>query len=109
MDIGVDIEEIFRIERAIKRHCSFRERIFSDRERGYCESLSDPYPCYAARFSAKEAVRKATGVFYSFGDIEVLRDSDGKPKVFISGLPRDDIKISISHTRAYVVVVVMVE
>ena len=44
---------------------------------------SDPAPCLAARFAAKEAIAKAlgTGIGKEFGwlDLEVLREENGKP------------------------------
>ena len=35
--IGVDMLEIARMERALKRHPSFAARVFTDDERAYCD------------------------------------------------------------------------
>ncbi|MCD8315885.1 MAG: holo-ACP synthase, partial [Eggerthellaceae bacterium] len=58
--LGVDIVEIDRIRKILKRSPAFKN-IFSENERKYCDSMTDPAPHYACRFAAKEAVVKALG------------------------------------------------
>ena len=53
--------EIERVERALARYERFRERVFTDAEREYCDSRPNPPQHYAARFAGKEAVGKALG------------------------------------------------
>ena len=54
--LGVDIVEIARMRRILERTPSFREKVFSEEERAYCESTANPEVHYATRFAAKEAV-----------------------------------------------------
>ena len=58
--IGVDIENISRFrETPFESNELFYRKIFTDEEIFYCLIKSDPYPHFAARFSAKEAFVKA--------------------------------------------------
>ena len=79
--LGVDIVEIARMRRILERTPSFREKVFSEEERSYCESTANPEVHYATRFAAKEAVLKALGTGFSRGianhDVEVRRNAKG--------------------------------
>ena len=77
MRIGVDLIEIPRMQRALERN-GFRERVFTEAERAYCESRPNPAQHYAARFAGKEAVGKALGcgVRFTWREIEIA----GRPK-----------------------------
>ncbi|MDQ3889171.1 MAG: holo-ACP synthase [Actinomycetota bacterium] len=90
MRIGVDLIEIARIERALARRRGFRERVFTEAERAYCESRPNPAQHYAARFAGKEAVGKALGcgVRFTWREIE------------IAGRPRPGVRLS-GGTRAW--------
>jgi holo-[acyl-carrier protein] synthase len=81
MKIGVDLIEIGRIERALARD-GFRERVFTDAERAYCDSRTNPAQHYAARFAGKEAIGKALGcgVRFTWREIEIA----GRPKPAVS-------------------------
>lgn len=86
--LGVDIVEIARIKAALLKHDRFEKRIFTQDESKYCQSKPDPALHYAARFAAKEAVSKALGTGKTgmkWTDIEVKRDSKGKPFINLSG------------------------
>ena len=61
MRIGIDLIEIARVERSLARYEAFRERVFTEEERRYCDSRPNPAQHYAARFAGKEAVGKALG------------------------------------------------
>jgi holo-[acyl-carrier protein] synthase len=76
--IGVDLIEIARVAAALERYPGFRERVFTDAERAYCDSRPNPPQHYAARFAAKEAVGKALGcgVHFTWHEIEIA----GRPK-----------------------------
>ncbi len=91
--IGIDLVKISRIEKAGKNHPAFLERVFTRKERDYCERQKFPAQHYAARFAAKEAVMKAFGTGMSAGmkwtEIEVLHGEGGGPIVNISGRVRD--------------------
>ena len=63
--LGTDIIEIERVRKAVAKK-NFRENVFTEREREYCESRGkNSAASYAARFAAKEAFFKAlgTGIF----------------------------------------------
>ena len=98
--IGVDMLEIDRMERVLKRRPNFARRVFTDEERAYCERCARPAEHYAARFAAREAVVKALGTGFSqgvsFRDVSVGRDETGRPKVKERGIR--EIALSISHT-----------
>ena len=88
--LGVDIVEIARMRRVMERTPSFAAKVFTEGERAYCESKANPTTHYAARFAAKEAVCKAlgSGILVDgmrMTDVEVVRDSRGKPAVALHG------------------------
>ena len=108
--LGVDIVEIARMRRILERTPSFREKVFSEEERAYCESTAMPDVHYATRFAAKEAVLKALGTGFSRGianhDVEVRRNSKGRPYVVLHGRAKEvadeqgvrELPLSLSYT-----------
>ncbi len=113
---GLDIIEIERIKNSIDRfEGKFEERIFTSDEIGYCRARSNPFPHFAGRFAAKEAVMKSLGTGMAEGirwkDMEVLSLDSGKPELKLTGKSKDlaesknikHIHISISHDRNYAV------
>jgi holo-[acyl-carrier protein] synthase len=86
MKVGLDLIEIGRVERTLARYPSFRERVFTDAERAYCDSRPNPPQHYAARFAGKEAVGKALG----FGVARAFAWRD----VEISGRPKPSVRLS---------------
>jgi holo-[acyl-carrier protein] synthase len=120
--IGVDIIEIERIKEALLRLGDrFRNRIFTQAEIRYCESLSAPYPSYAARFAAKEAAMKALGTGWRGGvrwrDIEVIRERGQAPSIQLSGRALEHFHqigarrahLSLSHSRDLAIAQVLFE
>lgn len=109
---GIDIVEVERIEKALKKK-SFLNRVFTAREQVYCEEKGvQKNASYAARFSGKEAVMKAFGTGMAggkFQEIEILPDAKGCPVVSLSGqfarLAQEkgivEIHISLTHTKEY--------
>lgn len=83
---GVDVIEIARIARAIKRR-AFRERVFTVFERDYLRERHAR--SWAARFAAKEAVMKSIGRGWlqgvPFHEIEIGADRWGRPTVSLQG------------------------
>lgn len=114
--IGTDIIEISRIERAINRTKSFKEKVYTQKEIDYSEKRKNPYGSYAGKFAAKEAISKAFGMGvrgFSLKDIEILNDDLGKPEAnLFNGIKKIaqniKIKISISHSKEYAVSTVIV-
>ena len=112
IECGTDIIEISRIKDSIEEAGErFLNRVYTKTEIEYCESKKkQKYQHYAARFAAKEATFKAISSLledkYSicWKDIEVVNDSQGKPKVNILGVDEtriESISISISHCKEY--------
>jgi len=88
--IGTDIVNIKRIEKSLKKNnIAFKKKIYTKNEIIYCERKQNPYPFYAKRFAAKEALSKALGTGIragvNFKDIEVLNNKFGKPYFKIKG------------------------
>ena len=100
--VGIDIEDVGRFRAEDQgQNPAFYQKIFTEQETRYCLSKPDPYPHFAARFAAKEAVAKAIGkTMYELKDIEVCNDEAGRPGVSLrlheAGLR---ILISLSHTK----------
>ena len=107
MRIGVDLIEIARVERALARYPGFRERVFTEAERRYCEARPNPAQHYAARFAGKEAVGKALGcgVRFTWREIEIA--GRPKPGVALSGRTKawaerveaGALDLSMTHSR----------
>lgn len=109
--MGVDIAEVQRIREAIERHGEgFLKRVYTNREREYCERFKNKYERYAGRFAAKEAAMKALGTGWRRGvrwvDLEVVRQSSGRPTLAIAGeaakiaesIGVKSVALSITHT-----------
>src|SRR5579863_259673 len=90
---GIDLIEVDRVARAIKRPLTgarFRARVFTAGEIAYCESRGRPrFQSYAARFAAKEATMKALGTGWNrnvgWGEIEVVRMRGQAPTIKLTG------------------------
>ena len=103
--IGTDIVNIKRMEKSIKKNgVVFKNKIFSKNEINYCEKKKNPFPFYAKRFAAKEALSKALGTGIrkgiNFKNIEVYNDNFGKPSIQLKGSTADFLKKKIK-TRKY--------
>ena len=120
--MGVDIAEVDRIQGAIERHGEvFLRRIFTTREREYCERFKNKYERYAGRFAAKEAAMKALGTGWSRGvrwvDVEVVRQRGGRPTLVLKGEAKQiaermgvkHIAVSITHTAEQAIAQVIFE
>jgi holo-[acyl-carrier protein] synthase len=85
--LGVDICEIARMERALARHPTMRERVFTAEEIAYCDGKARPAESFAGRFAAREAVIKALGGYRGrkWQDISVMRAPSGAPAIALSG------------------------
>lgn len=104
MGLGIDIERIGRFAK-ITRESAFARKYFSEQEREYCFSKSQPKQHLAARFAVKEAYFKATNQRVDFKDISAVNDSEGRPRLLVLGKKKPGVEVSISHSGAYVVAV----
>ncbi|NNE58807.1 MAG: holo-ACP synthase [Hellea sp.] len=88
LGIGTDICDIRRIEESIEKHGErFLDKIYTPRERNYCDPKSGPATYYAKRWAAKEAVAKALAgartKSLSWQDVEVSNDPSGRPSIVL--------------------------
>jgi holo-[acyl-carrier protein] synthase len=110
---GIDIIEILRIKSAIERWGDhFLNRVFTPQEIEHARKRAVPYPYFAGRFAAKEAVYKALGIKkVTWQDMTITNDQDGKPVCSLSnalaGSP--GIHLSISHSKYYAIASAVVE
>jgi len=122
ISIGIDIVEVYRISETIQRTPRFVERVFTARERAYCDAKgAASAQSYAARFAAKEAFLKALKTGWrgkiTWQDMEILNDAQGVPNLEIKGEARtllenlgaEKIHLSMSHTTDHAVAQVILE
>jgi holo-[acyl-carrier protein] synthase len=118
---GIDIIEVERVAIKIGKDNGFTEKVFSEAEIMFCESKKNKGEHYAARFAAKEAFLKATGLgllaSYDLHLIEVLPDANGKPEIILKGdlatLAKQHhwkkIHVSLSHLSTMACATVIIE
>jgi len=104
--VGIDLLEIERLERALRRRPRLAERLFTDDERAYAAGKARPGQHLAARFCAKEAAAKALGLTaWAFRDIEVVA-TGAAPRLRLAGraaqaaaaLGGATVAVSLTHT-----------
>lgn len=101
--IGLDLVDLKRIDKILKRSDKFSKRILSERELKVFDSLSESRKIefLAGRFAAKEAFAKAKGTGIregcTFHQIEILNDELGKPIIYYQGAAVNGF-VSITHT-----------
>jgi holo-[acyl-carrier protein] synthase len=120
--IGIDIIEVARIREALLRTERFRERVFTEAERSYCDSrgaVSAEH--YAARFAAKEAALKALQTGWRGGigwqDVEIAAHESGAPYLVFHGPVLEIFNssgataahLSMSHTSEHAIAQVILE
>jgi len=91
--LGLDLAQIARFEAAhARRGERLLERLFTPRERAYCERRKDCMSSYCGRFAVKEAVMKVLGTGWTRGvrwiDIEVVREPGAPPRCTLHGAAR---------------------
>jgi holo-[acyl-carrier protein] synthase len=120
--LGIDMVEVERIQHSLERFgARFMQRVFTEGEITYCQSMKFPARHFAARFAAKEALSKAFGTgigkAMSWRDIDVRKKGSGEPYVILSGgaetLARDrnvnSVLTSLSHTDHHAVAVICLQ
>lgn len=120
--MGVDLAEVGRVRQAIERRGErILKRLYTAKERAYCERARNKYERYAGRFAAKEAAMKALGTGWRRGirwvDLEVVREPGGRPTMVLHGEARNiadrlgvkHIAMSITHTETQALAQVIFE
>jgi holo-[acyl-carrier protein] synthase len=121
--VGVDAVDIDRIERMFAdKGDRMLQRLFTADELSYLSTKAAPAQHLAVRIAAKEATYKAlAGNDLARGigwrDVEVFSRDDGAPQLRLHGhaatryaeLQATSIHISLTHSRATAVAVVIVE
>lgn len=119
--LGIDMIEVDRIAEKINKESGFRELIFSANEITYCESMTNKFEHYAARFAAKEAFYKALGTGWlegtAFNEIEIVHTATGKPEFNFTGPTANiidlmefcTISVSLTHLKTTASAVVIIE
>ena len=119
--IGIDMEEVPRIEERVRNQSGLKEKLFTSREIEYCEARKHSAQNFAARFAAKEAFMKALGIGWrkglAFGQIEVVNDELGKPKLELHGKAAEmltvnditSVRLSMTHTNDLASAIVILE
>jgi holo-[acyl-carrier protein] synthase len=90
--------------------------VFSDGERGYAASKSDPVRRLAARLAAKKAAVAALGGGLELADFAVARGRGGPPRLELSPRARDRVLalggertlVSLTHGRTHAAAAVFV-
>src|SRR5260221_10194195 len=88
---------------------------FTEGERAYARSKSDPERRLAARLAAKRATCRLLGPDISLGDVEVVRGRGGPPGLRLSAKARERLLalgagralVSLTHERRYAAAVVL--
>jgi len=119
--LGTDLMEVERIAQKINKESGFREMVFSKTEIAYCESKTNKFEHYAARFASKEAFFKALGIGWlegtQFNEVEITNDESGKPALVLLGKTKKTLSawgiskifVSLSHLKAIASAVVIIE
>lgn len=116
---GIDLVEVARVRAALERHGDrFRLRVFTPVEIAYCTPLAHPWPHWAARFAAKEAVFKSLppGLLEAFiwREIGVRHHESGQPEIDLAGETRARLAgwrfaLSLSHVRDFAIAQVLAQ
>lgn len=109
LGIGVDLVDVERIKELLSRHSTFAVRVFTPAEIAYCERQASPAECYAARWAAREACRKALGGIrrMRWHDVRVERAPSGAPRLVLEGTSKlrmdslgvSEVMVALTHER----------
>ncbi len=118
--IGIDIVNNLRVKSLIEKYENkFLDKVFTEKEKGYCLKRKDNYICFSGRWAAKEAIIKAFFSLYKetlfMKEIEII--SSPFPKAFIKNEKKDillkkqnlSIYLSISHEKDYSVAIALIK
>lgn len=105
LTVGIDLVEVDRFTRALRRWPRLLERVFTDGEIDSCASSPKLEERLAARFAAKEAAFKALGDGWprlGYHDVEIRVADGGAPSLVLGGRAatlagRRAVACSIAH------------
>lgn len=113
---GIDLVDFPRIGSMVERHGGhFLDRVFTEKEQQYANSVKNSIEKLAGRFAAKEAVLKLLGTGWrgriAWTDIEVVNNHFGQPIVNLRGEVErlaeeqgiEQLTISITHTADFAI------
>lgn len=116
LSVGIDIIEIDRIKKSMKRD-KFLNRILGDDEYKQLKMRGFPPQSVAGNFCAKEAFSKSVGTGFKgirLKEIEIIRNEANKPIIKLSGnasrlygYQGNKFSVSISHTKSLASAVVV--
>ncbi len=97
--IGIDAVDVARFKSAMARWGErLFNRLFTVGELSYCMGKRNPEVHLAARFAAKTSFIKAFGKAVVYKDIEIERDTAGRPGLKVKGLEKGlRASLSITH------------
>jgi len=111
--VGTDLVSVARLETALARTPTLRDRLFTPAE------AAKPIASLAARFAAKEALAKALGApqGMEWHDAEVISESSGQPRFELRGtvlaqatkLGVATVHLSLSHDAGIASAMVVLE
>src|SRR5699024_6827105 len=114
LGIGVDLIELNRIKQAVIKNKRFINRILTVNERQAYDNLTKFNRIIensADRLAVKEAFGKVNGRgmrSLSFEDIELLNQNNGAPLVTAKAYQKEQIFVTISHSKDYVVAQIVI-
>lgn len=108
--VGIDIIEIQRIKKALRKNPKFIHRILTAKEVAYIEENQKTDATIAGYFAAKEAISKALGTGFrgfTWQDIEIHKDKMNRPSIILHNKAKEQLEIiganevwiSISHSK----------
>ena len=119
LETGIDIVEVKRIKKSIQSSDRFKKRIFHQNEIDYCTTGATKYQHYAARFAAKEAVRKIllnhiSQNILKWDSVWIENEETGKPVLkfseeVLSKITIKNCSVSLSHIKELAIASVVME
>jgi holo-[acyl-carrier protein] synthase len=120
--VGIDIVQVASIAESIREYGKeYLERMFTQAEIAYCDSVPSSAQRYAARIAAKEAAMKALATGWDSGvewlDFEIVNRASGEPTLRVHGRAAEILQekgvcrmwISLSHRPEYAIAQVVLE
>ena len=101
--VGIDMVDVKRFKAAMKRFKGrLEKRLFTEAELSYCALSRNPERHLATRFAAKVSAFKALGRTLPYKDVEITRDSNGRPALKVKGIEKGfKLSLSLSHEKTF--------